>query len=219
MAMRKLSMLVLLAGLACVAGVATDCEISSDGLRLAEHNLLNAANAPKNAWMKMQPHLACIFRIHQEAEGMTKIFADGFLRTLFGGPKATGMKKDFRYEKVTKALIEHSLDAKDPINSSPMSEYMKGGWAFYKLMCQDGDTQFCATFLPDEKLVKDQTPMLSAASMLTLREAYLGLGGKQKQEVAERIKNIYFRLPDRNGLRRKVIDEIYFELFQSKQMG
>jgi hypothetical protein len=94
-----------------------------------------------------------------------------------------------------------------------MAAHSRGSWGFYALFCEQGDVEFCTTFLPDESRVKEESPLLAASSMILLRKAFYVLKGKQKQEVADRIKQIYRDIPLDNSLKRKVIDQIYSEIF------
>jgi len=81
------------------------------------------------------------------------------------------------------------------------------------LFCEQGNIEFCATMLPNENQVTTESPLLAASSMIMLRKAYYLLEGKQKAEIAARIKQIYRTLPLDKSLKRRVIDEIYSELF------
>lgn len=121
------------------------------------------------------------------------------------------MTKDRRYQVIADELTKISTHSK--LDNSLMAAHSRGAWGFYKLFCEQGDIEYCATMLPSEDQVKKESDLLAASSMLTLRKAYYILDGKQKDEIAARIRQIYRNLPLDKSLKRKVIDQIYSELF------
>lgn len=185
-----------------------ECEIAAGALIKYERLILNAKNAAEIA-----PPLACMLRIHQESEGVARVFAASFLHTLMGGGQIDGLTKDARYRKLAAKLEELTLKNSDPVYKSIIAEFSHGDWQFYKLFCEQGDTSFCAEFLPDEKSVKSESPLIAAASLLRLKKAYHALKGKEREQVAMRLKNLYREIPQDAKLQRKFIEQIYKELF------
>jgi hypothetical protein len=139
--------------------------------------------------------------------------ASSFLKTLMGGDQIAGVMRDARYKKVAQTLSELTLRNKTPLKNSVVAEFARGDWTFYKLFCEEGDTSFCSTFLPDESRVKREAPLLAAASLMRLKKAYHVLSGEEREKVAARIKNLYREIPAEEKLTRQFIDQIYLELF------
>src|SRR6202000_807848 len=138
-----------------------------------------------------------------------KVLANSFLRPIFGGPQTPGLPNDHRYKIIADELTKISNHVSHPLDSGVMAAHSRGAWKLYALFCEQGDVEFCTTFLPDQNRIEEESPLLAPSSMLTLRQASHSLTGKQKEEVAERIRQIYKTLPVDNSLKRKVIDQIY----------
>lgn len=185
------------------------CEFSAEAMMKYEQRILNAKNTSAAA-----ENLACVLEAQEKAEDMTRYIAASVLRALFGGGQVRGVMRDARYRQAARALEQLTLKNKNPLNDSVVAHYARGDWGFYKLFCERGNTEFCTDFLPDETKVKSEAPLLAAASMMRLREAYRVLDGKQKEEVADRLKKLYREIPHQAKLQRKFIERIYAELFE-----
>lgn len=199
------------------SATAKECDDSAGSLMHYERQVLQAANAGKDSakkYLEMDEPLACILKLQSEGEGMDRYLSASFLRPLLGGYQTPGTVKDPRYQTVAKALEQLALRSNDAVGKSFVSEFSRGDWRFYTLFCEKGDTGDCIDFLPDEKRVKSEAPLLAAASMLRLRQAYRVLSGKQRDRVAQRLKNLYREIPQESRLQRKFIDQIYQEIFQ-----
>ena len=194
--------------------VQADCDLSSDSLNRYEDEILRAAEAKD--YKKIAPPLACILQMQSESEGFDRYLSSSFLRPLLGGSQTPGTEKDPRYQIVAQVMEQLAMHAKDGVQRSFVTEFSRGDWRFYTLFCEQGNTEFCSRFLPDEHKVSSEPPLLAAASMMRLRKAYQVLKGEQRELVAKRIKNLYRDIPQSDLLRRKFIEEIYGELFQNQ---
>lgn len=188
---------------------AFECELSSEALVKYEKQVLLAKSASQ-----MAEPLGCMLEIQKKAEGMTRYFAANYLRPLLGGGQIAGVLKDKRYQRVSEALEILTLKSKDPLGASVIAQFAHGDWRFYEMFCEQGNTEFCPSFLPDAASLKKESPLLAAASLLRLKKAYAVLKGKERDEVGERIKKLYREIPVAQKLQRKFIDQIYQELFQ-----
>ncbi|MGZ3723134.1 MAG: hypothetical protein ACXVA9_09400, partial [Bdellovibrionales bacterium] len=185
----------------CIGRMATAnevCDVSQNGLMKYEERVLVAADLfakhhDSRNLLKITEPLACILEIQENGEGSIKYFANSFLRPIFGGPQINGVPKDRRYKIIADELTKISSHTK--IDQSIFAAHSRGSWGFYTLFCEQGNIEFCATMLPDENQVTTESPLLAASSMIMLRKAYYLLQGKQKDEVAARIKQIYRTLP------------------------
>jgi hypothetical protein len=195
---------VLMVTAVSIAAAAEPCEISANAVMKYETRILSAIVSQPE---KIDQPLKCLLEIQQKGEGETKYFAHKFLRPFFGGEMAKyqGLKKDFRYDLVTKRLEQNPAFA--------VEQFAKGDWDFYRLFCEKGDVSFCADFVPDEHNVKDDQPLLAAASILKLRQAYLVLKGEQRQVIAQRIRNLHKTIPAQDKIKRRFIDQVFQELF------
>lgn len=198
----------LLFAVLCSINVGAECKLSAEHLVKLEKEVLNARTPSQ-----MADPLACILRMQEEADGFSRYMASSFLKALMGGDQIAGVIKDARYKKVAKTLSELTLRSKTPLKDSVVAEFARGDWTFYKLFCEEGDTSFCSTFLPDESRVKREAPLLAAASLMRLKKAYHVLSGEEREKVAARIKNLYREIPVEEKLTRQFIDQIYLELF------
>jgi hypothetical protein len=194
------------------------CDLSHDGLMKYEQRILTAADLFKKQHnsrqlLKITEPLACLLEMQERGEGDLKLFANSFLRPILGGAQTPGVPKDPRYKIIADELSKISNHVAHPLDSGVMAAHSRGAWKLYALFCEQGDVEFCTTFLPDQNRIEEESPLLASSSMLILRHAYHALTGKQKDEVAERIRQIYKTLPLDNSLKRKMIDQIYSELF------
>jgi hypothetical protein len=192
----------------CSINAGAECTLSAEHLVKLEKEVLSARTPSQ-----MADPLACILRMQEEADGFSRYMASSFLKDLMGGDQIAGVIKDARYKKVAKTLSELTLRSKTPLKDSVVAEFARGDWTFYKLFCEEGDTSFCSTFLPDESRVKREAPLLAAASLMRLKKAYHVLSGEEREKVAARIRNLYREIPIEEKLTRRFIDQIYLELF------
>lgn len=190
-----------------------ECVLEAPALMKYEQDILSAAE--KHDYKKMAQGLSCILKMQSESEGMARLFANSFLRPMMGGKQIQhdAIKKDPRYLIVAKALEDLMLRQPSAIQESFISEFSRGDWRFYTLFCEQGDTEYCSRFLPEKEMVKAQSPLIAAASMLRLRKAFTVLKGEQKEQVAQRLKDLYRDIPASDRLKRKFIEEIHRELF------
>ncbi len=194
--------------LALLLSTACACEYSATAVLKYEREILRA-EAPA----KVAEPLACILKIQEKGEGMTRYMAASTLRPLLGGKQIEGVLKDGRYKNVENLISKLTMRSPNVLKESVVAHFARGDWEFYKLFCEEGNTDFCSAFLPDEKTVRQEKPLLAAASMLRLKKAFVVLKGDEKKVVAQRIKNLYRDIPSDAALQRKFIDEIYREFF------
>lgn len=187
------------------------CDFAPGSLMRYEREILKAAEAQN--FKKMAQPLACILQMQSDSEGFARYLSHSFLRPLLGGAQIGGVPKDPRYKVVSQVLEQLALKADDGVQKSFVTEFSRGEWRFYTLFCEKGNTDHCSDFLPDEIKVKDEAPILAAASMLRLRKAYQVLKGPQRDLIAQRLKNLHRDIPKTSALQRKFIDQIYEELF------
>lgn len=183
--------------------LAIDCDLSLDGIRKYEHRILNS-DSPQ----VRNESLACLFAIQNQADPDTRYLANAYLRVLLGGPLVKDVPPNPKYPDITRRFEEQALKG-----DSLVQEFAAGDWQFYKLFCEEGDLSHCATMIPDEDRIQKQTPLIAAGSLLHLRQAYLLVTGEQKKQIAERIKNLYAKIPKQAKIQRRYIEKIYAELF------
>ena len=214
----KAQILVLLSLTVASSFAHEKCETTQSALMKYEERILNAAdqfNKSKDSrnLLKISAPLLCILEIQEMESGLVKYFANSFLRPIFGGPQINGVPKDPRYKIIADELTKISVHSTHLLDDSIMATHSRGAWSFYSLFCEQGNVEYCTAFLPDEDRIKIESPLLAASSMIMLRKAFYLLKGKQKEEVADRIKQIYKTTPLDSALKRKVIEQIYSELF------
>lgn len=193
------------------------CELSQNALMKYEQRILVAADQfarhhDAKYLLQITKPLACVLDIQEKSDGQLKYFANSFLRPVLGGPQTRGMPPDPRYKIVARELNRISEHA-NLLDNSVMAAHSRGAWGFYSLFCEQGNVEFCTTFLPSDEQIKIESPLLAVSSMLMLRKAFYVLNGKQKAEIAERIKQLYKVTPSGGGLKRRMIEQIYSELF------
>ncbi len=194
-----------------LAIAATVCTHTNETLLRSERAILSAKSP-----VEMAEPLSCLLQIHEESDGPLRLFAASSLKSLLGAPQVKGVLKDARYSRVAQALEQLTLHANDPVYQSIIAQYAKGDWLFYEMFCSQGDTSFCPDFLPDPNAIQEVSPLLGAAGLVRLKKAYEVLSGKPRDEVATRLKKLYKEIPTNDKLRRKFIDQIYRELFDSR---
>lgn len=182
---------------------AVDCELSTDGIRKYEHRLLNATTTEAQL-----QSLHCLLEIQEKADADTRYLANAYLRVLLGGPMVKEVPANPKHKEMAQMLEKLSLSG-----DMTVQKFAAGDWQFYKLFCEEGDVQHCALMIPDEERVRKASPLLAAGSILHLRQAYLSLAGAQKEQVAERIKNLYSSIPKSAKIQRRFIEKVYAELF------
>lgn len=205
---------ILLVAVFVTVAAQADCDFEPSALNRYEHEILKAAE--NKTYKSMAQPLACILQMQTESEGVARYLSNSYLRPLLGGPHPPGVVKDPRYKIISEMLEKLALHTNDVVQRSFVTEFSRGDWRFYTLFCEKGDTQFCSVFLPDEGRVRDESPLLAAASMMRLRKAYQVLQGEQRDVAAQRLKNLYRDIPKSESLKRKFIEQIYSELFQDQ---
>jgi hypothetical protein len=195
------------------------CDPSDDAMLGYQDEILRSVEkkpADDKAWLKDVSYpLTCLLQNQNQNQGLEKYFAGSFLRPLLGADQIEGLPKDKRFKKVSEILSHMTLAAENSSQSSVLAEFAQGEWGFYS-PCDRKKNKKCPIFLPEEKDIRDDAPLIAAASMLHLQKAYLALDGKEKREVEKRIKSLYKTIPKTSRLKRKVINEIYAELFAAK---
>lgn len=189
----------------------TKCKLDAGELVKYEQAILRAAE--KKSYKEMALPLACILQMQIESDGFSRYLSSSFLRPLLGGTQTPGLAKDPRYIVVVKALEQLALHSKNDVQSSFIAEFSRGDWKFYTLFCEDGNTDFCSVFLPDDGQIKNEPSLLAAASILRLQKAYSVLSGPQRDLIGDRIKKLYREIPPEAALKRKFIEQIYSEMF------
>lgn len=187
------------------------CDLDVESLNHYELEILESAAAKD--FKRMALPLACVLRMQSESAGMARYLSSSYLRPLLGGTQPPGIDPDPRYKVVARALEHLAMRSRDGVRESFVAEFARGDWRFYSLFCEQGNTEYCSAFLPDEKKIRSEPPVLAAASMMRLRKAFQVLRGSQRDLVAQRLKNLYRDLPKSDPLKRKFIEEIYQDLF------
>ena len=161
------------------------------------------------AWLrKISEPLHCLLLAQQENQGLDKYFSGNFLQPLMGSPQSKDFPDDPRFLKVAKRLQDLALKSSDLLRDSALAEFSKGEWTFFELWGEN-----CFEFLPLEKRIYSEVPLMAASSMMHLQKAYFLFKGKRKKQIARRIKKLYKEIPQDQVLQRRVIDQIYKELF------
>ena len=195
------------------------CDTSDDAMLGYQAEILRSVEKTTRddrSWLKdVEYPLSCLLAGQKENGGLSKYFAGSFLRPLLGAEEIDGLPKDERFKKVSAILARLTLKEENISQSSVLAEFAQGEWGFYS-PCDRKKNKACPIFLPEEKDIKDGAPLIAAASMLHLQKAYLALEGKEKHEVEKRIKNLYRNISSKDRLKRRVINEIYAELFAPK---
>lgn len=159
------------------------------------------------------PSLACILKIQETAEGHVQFLANRFLNPLLGDQLPAQIPKDKTYSTYASALANGS--AREPINDPAFlpGRYARGAWSFYQGFCRPEFQAYCADFLPPENLVRRQSPLLGASSLMLLRHAYMATTGDSRAAIGARLKQLHATIPEDDKLKRRTIEEIYKELF------
>jgi hypothetical protein len=214
--MTRLTLILLLSTQAYAQSQEIPCEHTAAAVLTYERQILKAVEKSEKSerWIKeVARPLACILEAQEKGNGFDQVLAASTLRPLLGGEQHKGIIKDARYRRTADLVAKLTMLSKDPLYNSVVAHYARGDWEFYKLFCEQGNTDFCVDFLPDEKKVKQDSPLLAAAGMIRLKKAYSVLNGKQREQIAQRLKNLYRDIPRNAALQRRFIDEIYLELF------
>jgi hypothetical protein len=198
---------------------AEPCELSIAQIMVYEHDVLSTIQSDfkkseEQFWLKGLKPFMCLLQIHQSDDSALKFYADAFLRPLLGGPLTPGAEQDPRYKQLNKILLKSTLQSGDLLNQSWISRYAKGSWGLYEGFCNLSNNDDCKYFVPDEKLIGNQSDLLAASSMLLLRSAYYSVDGKSRSDIAARIKTLYRITPKSNELQRRVIEAIYSEMLK-----
>lgn len=185
---------------------------------LHEQRILEAVKSDKIAKAGAEEafkSFMCLLEIQEKSEGYLKVLANSFLRPFMGSGQIAGVPLDQRYATVSRLLKRLTELNKDPVHTSLLEAHARGEWGLYKLFCEQGSVEYCSEFLPDEKLIGKMNSMTGASSMILLKVAYLKLRGPQQNKVAERLRNLYRTIGNEDQLKRRVIEDIYRELFSA----
>jgi len=214
--MRFFATISVIALLSFAAAKAPPCDQSNDDLLAYQRDILKSVEASHLSdadWLKAVARpLNCLLQRQEAGTGMEKYYAGSLLRPLFGAREIDGLPDDPRFGKVAEILSRLTLKSDDIIKRSLITLFAKGEWGFYS-PCDTKKDNRCPIFLPEEEHVKNQPPLIAASLMIHLKDAYFLLKGKEKQEVATRIKNLYRSIPENSPIKLQDIDEIYFEIF------
>jgi hypothetical protein len=214
---KRILLITLLLGLSLgfLGGSATafakstsECEPDAEGIMKAYNGIVENLESEKS--------FHCLLQIHKKATGITKYLAADALRPLLGGHALAGRQLNDKTKAAVQKFQKEAMRSPDVIHESFLTDYAQGTWGFYDLFCQAPNKEFCTTFLPDEKQVLRESELIGSSSMILLREAYLKLQGQDKKFVETRIKKLYIQISKRDPLKRKVIEQIYQELFGVK---
>ncbi|MGZ5279881.1 MAG: hypothetical protein ACXWC9_08065, partial [Pseudobdellovibrionaceae bacterium] len=187
---------------------AKNCETSADGIMQSYNAILENRQASE--------HLQCLLHLHKSSSGITKSLTSRALRPLLGGDALAGRQLDAQTKQAADRLHKNALSASDVVHESFLSEFTQGTWGFYNLFCKPKNQEFCTLFLPDESQVKKESALLGSSSLILLRTAYLELKGSDRKLIESRIRNLYLSISKEDVLKRKVIEQIYQELFTIK---
>ncbi|MGE0762342.1 MAG: hypothetical protein AB7N80_03590 [Bdellovibrionales bacterium] len=212
-----------LATLTLTAAMATpnpqiQCRFDQDALQGYEQEILVATQKyatqdHKEFLRKITPPLNCILDIQEKGEGFLKYLANSFLQPLLGGGQISHVPKDVRYQAFANKMRKISEKSPNPLTSSLPAAHARGAWGFYRGFCEPQNQSGCVEFLPPQDLIERQSPLLGASSMMLLRQAYFSTEGEGRNQIANRIRNLYLTTPRDQILKRQVIDKIYRELF------
>ena len=211
--------LALLAGVALSVGAASvPCELTAAALMKYERQILSLtekfAQHDGTEFLKaVSPPLNCVLQIQEKGEDYLRILANSFLKPLLGGGQIQGVPSDPRYLKFSRAMTKVAEQSSNVLRDSLPAAHLRGAWGLYQGFCGPNNNSYCVDFLPSEDLIDRQSPLLGASSIIMLRQAYYVLDGKGREDVAHRIRNLYRKIPTSDHLKRKVISEIYQELF------
>jgi hypothetical protein len=215
----KYALLVLLSVVVLHAReAAAPCDDGDDGLLKYQQQILQSVDhltGSEDLWFRGVSHpLGCLLQTQEQGKGRTKYYAGSLLRPLIGGPVTEGLPQDSRYQKVSDLLLKMTVKSPDVINQSLLTLFAAGEWGFFS-PCEGTGYKKCPIFLPEEKDIRNQSPIIAAASMLHLQKAYLNLEGKEKKEAKDRIMSLYLNTPENAPLQREVIKRIYLQLFST----
>ncbi len=199
---------IFLSTVQAISAPVMDCEPDTEGIMKAYTGLTEDQDFETN--------LRCLLKIHETSTGITKYLAADALRPLMGGKALAGRKLNAKTQAVVEKFKKSAMNSPDLIHQSLLTEYTKGTWGFYDLFCKGPNPENCTTFLPDEKQVLKESELIGSSSMILLRTAFLHLKGKDQQFVENRLRKLYVTVPQREPLKRKVIEQIYQELFGIK---
>lgn len=188
-----------------------ECEFSPEGIMKVQRQILRQAETVKKSTdlaHAVRGPLDCLLKIQLKGPGLLRPLASAALRPLLGGQALQGTTNDSRHEKIAKALTATSLQ-----DRKFLKKYTRGQWSYYDLFCKLKDQSNCGVFLPSDKQIQEESPLIGASSLLLLRSAYKILHGKPKQQVAQQIKDLHQKITDSDPLKKQVIDEIYQEFF------
>lgn len=196
------------------------CQDTPEGMYVYQDAILELAK--KNVNMKdfkkgIAEPMHCLFENYKTQSGPTRYVAGACLRRLLGGPEIQGFTRGKEYDVVLKGLIVKNVNQKNLLKESEMSAYASSVWEEYKPFCKTTMAERdCVELLPDQKQISEQSELLGASSMMLLRSAYKQFSGATKKRVQELIVKLYRETPQEQILKRKVIDEIYFEMNQPR---
>jgi hypothetical protein len=189
------------------------CEDTAGAFLNYQHEILSSVENKKESdaeWLKKISHpLRCLLRGREMTTGLDQYLAGAFLEPLMGGEIPNKLPDDVRYRKVAEIFHRLSLNSPNILNDSVVADFAQAEWGIY-----EGWGQGFSVFMPNENSIQSRPPLMAASSMIHLKKAYLVLQGKERQEVANRIKNLYETTPKDSVLQRKVIDQIYREIFE-----
>lgn len=149
----------------------------------------------------------------EPADGAEKAFVRDLTSPLLGGQQTSGLLKDRRYKMASAAIEKLTSGSHDILRGSVLTLNALGNWGYYKGFCEGSLSESCIDFLPDEKLIQNQSPLMGSASMLLLWQAYSSVDGPQREKIANRIRGIYQNTPESEVLKSKRIKQIYREIF------
>lgn len=215
----KTIILIFLLSISQAHAEEASCRIEDSALMDYENRILQASQDferskdLKDFTKRITPPLICLLEIQEKGTGFLKYLAHSFLRPLLGGSQTPGLMADRRYKAVAEAATRLTEMSPDVLHGSIVALHAQGSWDFYRSFCEGENSGSCSAFLPDESMIRVQSPLIGASSMLLLHRAYRSVKGKERENIANRIRNLYRETPETERLKSKTIQEIYREIF------
>lgn len=198
------------------------CQVEEpEMLYVYQDRILEAAKTarePEVLQQQMAEPLKCLIDTYKNSKGLLmKYVAGSCLQRLMGGAEIKGFKRGWNYEIVFNSLINQQLASGPILSKSEIADFASGKWADYVDFCKGSVTDaMCSDLLPTVDKIKSQNELLGATSMLVLKSAYNQFSGATKRKIARQITQLYKETSKESPLKRRVIEQIYREMKQSR---
>lgn len=198
---------------------AVECDDTPEGLIESKRLILSLARKvkdPKEFERRIQAPLNCLLGAYKNSGGFTKYLAGACLRPLMGEEEIPQLPKGAESARLTKTLIERELgdDLKAP---SFLARFAEAEWSEYMPFCTIDE--LCYELLPDEARIAGQGDMQGASSLLVLANAYRRFQGPSRAKVGRLLQSLHKKIPRKDRVKRKMIDEIHRDLFGSPPLS